>query len=44
MLIIRGDAQLFDDCVKIARELPDYFTNSGIINLVEDMKTIRCLP
>jgi ribosomal protein S18 acetylase RimI-like enzyme len=38
-LIITGsDAKIAEKCVQIARELPDYFTGSGIANLIQDVK------
>ncbi len=38
MNIIEGDAKTAEECIKIARALPDYFTDSGITNLVHDLK------
>jgi hypothetical protein len=41
MVITKGDPEIAEECVKIARTLPDYFTDSGVINLVQDVKSTR---
>ncbi len=38
MVLIKGDANIAEECVKIAGTLPDYFTDSGVVNLVQDVK------
>jgi hypothetical protein len=38
MHIIRGDSEIAEQCIDIARALPDYFTESGISNLVVDIQ------
>ena len=41
MVITKGDTKIAEECVKIARDLPDYFTDSGIINLIQDIKNYQ---
>lgn len=41
MVITKGDPEIAQECVKIARDLPDYFTDSGIVNLIQDIKNYQ---